>query len=159
MTSRARTTRLPVRRLHPRRADRVEHDEPGVQVGRCGATLVQLRLERGRHLGEAARDLEVVDDGAQVEPRATDEQRVMPAPGDAVQRLACRPLELGHREVLVRIDQVEEMVRHGSPRLGPGLGRPDVHAAVDAHGVDRDDLAVAPAQGQRRARPAISPRP
>ncbi len=39
-------------------------------------------------------------------------------------------------------------MRHGVPRLGTGLRRPDVHAAVDAHGVDGDDLAVAAAQRQ-----------
>ncbi len=54
----------------------------------------------------------------------------------------------GHGEVLVRIDQVEQVVRHGGPRLGPRLRCADVHAAVDAHGIDRDDFAVAPAQGE-----------
>ena len=55
---------------------------------------------------------------------------------------------MGHGEVLVRVDQVEQVVRHGGSRLGTGLRRPDVHAAVDAHGIDGDDLAVAPAQRQ-----------
>jgi hypothetical protein len=74
----------------------------------------------------------------------------MPAPGDTGQRGAGGRLELRQREVLVRIDQIDEVVRHGRLRLWSGLGRPDVHAAVDAHGVDRDDFAVAPAQGERQ---------
>ena len=137
-----------VGRLHPRRTHRVEGGEAGVQVGRPGPALVQLRLQRGGHVGVAARDGEVVDNGAQVEPGAPDQQRMMPAPRDALQRRPRRLLELGHGEILVRVDQVEEVVRHRGLRLGTGLRRPDVHAAVDAHGIDGDDLAVAPAQRQ-----------
>ena len=37
---------------------------------------------------------------------------------------------------------VEHVVRHQGALLGRGLGGADVHAAVDLHGVGRDDLAV-----------------
>ena len=74
-----------IRGLHPRRTDRVEHGEARVQVARPVPALVQLRLQRGGHLRVAPRDGEVVDNGAQVEPGAADQQRMMPAPGNAFQ--------------------------------------------------------------------------
>ena len=69
-----------VGRLHAGRPDRVELGQPGVQVGRLGAAVVELGLERGGHLGVAARDVEVVDHGAQVQAGAPDEQGMVPAP-------------------------------------------------------------------------------
>ena len=71
--------------------------QAGVQVGQSGTALVQLRLEGGRHVGIAARDLEVVDDGPQVEAGAPDQQSVLPAPRDTRQRLPRRLLELRSR--------------------------------------------------------------
>ncbi len=137
----------PIGGLHPRRTHRIELGQAGVQVGRPGPAIVQFGLQRGGHVRVATRDGEVVDDRAQVEPGATDQQRMMPARRNALQRRPRRLLELGDGEVLVRVDEVEQMVRHGGPRRGAGLRRPDVHAAVHAHGIDGDDLAVTPSAG------------
>ena len=79
-------------RLHPRRRHRIERGEAGVQVGRPGATLLQLSLQSGGHVGEASRDLEVVDDGAQVEAGTADQQRVMAPSRNVLQRPARRQL-------------------------------------------------------------------
>src|SRR6185437_16806160 len=82
----------------------------------------------------------------------------MPARGDAAQRRPGRLLELGHREVLVRVNQVEQVVRHGGPGVGSGLGGPDVHAPVDAHGVDGDDLTVTAPEGELERRLGLARR-
>ena len=137
----------PVRGLHARRPP------PGRarRAGRAGPPsrpfLVELGLERGGDVGVTGRDGEVVDHGPQVQPGAPDEQRVMPSSPDAGQRLPGRRLVLGDREVLLGVDQVDEVVGHRRP-LGARFRRPDVHAPIDAHGVDRDDFAVSPAPGQ-----------
>ena len=62
VTSRARTTAAAVGGLHAGRPHRVELGEAGVQVGRLGTPLVHFGLQRGRDVGVAARDAEIVDD-------------------------------------------------------------------------------------------------
>ncbi len=114
--------------------------------------VVELRLEGRRHLGEAARDLEVVDHGPQVQPGATDEHGVPATVRDVVQGPTRRGLEVGHREVLVGVDQVEQVVGHGGTGRRVRLRRPDVHPPVDAHGIDGDQFGVAPPHCQRERR-------
>jgi hypothetical protein len=61
-------------------------------------------------------------------------------------------LELCDGELLVRIDQIQKVVRDlGSLGLAR-LRRPDIHAPVDAHGVHRHDLNVATAARQIEGR-------
>ena len=46
------------------------------------------------------------------------------------------------REALVRVGHVQHVVDGGSALLRRGLGRADVHAAIDLHGIHRDDFRV-----------------
>ena len=115
-----------------------------MEIGHRGPPLGELVLERGLHVGKAARESQVVDDSPQVQPGAAHQQRMVAPRGNAAQRLPGRVLELGDRELLVGIDEIEEMVRHLGP-LGQGrLRRAHVHAPVDAHRVHRHDLDIAP---------------
>ena len=139
----------PVGRGHPPGGDRVElrADGRGGPPARPHP-LSSSASSAGGDVGIAARDGQVVDDGAVVEPGAAHQQRVPPGRRHHGQGLPGGRLELRHGELLVRVDQVEEVVRYRRPGLGIGLGGADVHAAVHAHGVDRDDVAVAPPTGE-----------
>ncbi len=109
---------------------------------------VDLLLQVGPDLRVLARDVEVVDDGAEVEPRAPDQHRP-PAPRrDVGEDGAGVGLEAGHGVVLPRIGHVEQVVDDLGPLGGGGLGRAHVHAPVDLHGVDRHQLHVR--EGARR---------
>jgi hypothetical protein len=61
-------------------------------------------------------------------------------------------LELLHREVLDRIDQIDHRVGN-APALGSGrLGRPDVHAPVHLHRVEGEDATPDPPGDLQRHR-------
>ena len=152
MTSSARTTRRLIGRLHPPGGHGIERGQPGMEVGHLDPALGQLVLEGRLDLGIAAGELQVVDDGPQVEAGAPHQQGVVAPGGNAAQRLPGRLLELGDGELLVGIDQIEQVVRHLG-LLGQGrLRRAHVHAPVDAHGVHRHDLDIAPPPGHLEGR-------
>ena len=120
----------------------------------CRAAVSGSASRVGPHLGVAARHLEVVDHGLQVEPRAADEERPPPPRRDVVHRPPGLGREPGHRELVPGVGDVDQVVRHLGPLGRRRLGRPDVHAAVDLHRVDRHDLdrRVAPGQGEGEGR-------
>ena len=64
-----------------------------------------------RSVGPLPRQVEVVDDDPVVQTGATDQQRLSAGPADLVERRGVRGLELGDREVVVGVDQVEAVVR------------------------------------------------
>ena len=66
---------------------------------------------------------------------ATAPRSAMPASADAA---AARVI--GHAERLVRIHEIEAVVRHAGALLRGGLGGADVHAAVHLARVRGDDL-------------------
>ena len=72
-----------------------------------------------------------------------------------------RRLEGVHLERFPRIDHVDQMVNHLGLLVRAGLGRSDVHAAVDLHGVHRHQFHIAPVTGhlQRQGRLARCRRP
>ena len=81
----------------------------------------RLGLERGSHLGPAAREREVVDHRPHVEPGAADQQRPARPSGDVAPGRRPRPrLELRDRELLDGVDQVEQVV--AAPRRAPAAG-------------------------------------
>ena len=103
---------------------------------------VGLLLEVGAGVGVLARQVEVVEHGRQVEPGAGDEQRPAAAPGDRPLGLGVGGAVVGDGERLVGVDEIEAVVGHGGPVGGRRLGRADVHAPVDLHGVDGHDLGA-----------------
>ena len=129
-----------VRRLDPRRGSGVELDQPRVErlrPERCG-----LDVEPGADSGPLPREDEAVDHRAVVEPGAAHQDRPLAAGRQVVEHRVVRALELGHRVLLRRLDQIDEMVRDRRPVGGCRLGGADVHAAVHLHRVDRQQLRV-----------------
>ena len=51
-------------------------------------------------------------------------------------------LELGHGERSLRIDEVDQMVANPFTHLPTGLRRPNVHAPIHLHRIDREDLGI-----------------
>ena len=85
--------------------------QAGVQ--RLGPELGRLGLEPGADVGPLPRQVEVVDRRSVVEPGAADEQRPAAAcRRDRRARVAIGALELGDGELVRRLDEVEQVVRH-----------------------------------------------
>jgi len=97
-----------IARLDSARRDRVQLAEPPEQL-RETTGLAGPVIELGRLLGETAGDLETVHDRPVVEARASDKQRHVPTGVDAVKYPARLGLKRSDRELLGRIDDVDEM--------------------------------------------------
>ena len=61
---------------------------------------------------------------------------------DVLNRPAGQVQEHGKAEILVRVQDVHEVVRHGGAVFRRGFGRADVHVPVYLPAVGVDDLAV-----------------
>ncbi len=59
---------------------------------------------------------------------------------DAVENGRARSLELGHRVLLGRVGDVDEVIPESLPSVRVRFRRADVHAAKHLHRVDRQDL-------------------
>ncbi len=105
-----------------------------------GTRGIQPGGQVGGDVGVAPREREVVYHRSEIEPRAPDQERTVTPRLDAGQGPSGLGLELLDRELLRGIHQVEQVVRHPGACLGGRLGRPDVHAAIDGHGVDGHQL-------------------
>ena len=132
----------PVGRLHATGRRRVEGSQAPVQGRRVG-----FGLQTGPDLRVAPRDPETVDHGPHVQPRAADQHRHRVPVADVVDHGRGPRLELGHRELLGRVHHVDQVVAHLGLIRGGGGGRADVHAPVDLHGVEGDDLGPADEPG------------
>jgi hypothetical protein len=111
---------------------------PGLmRVAALGGLGIDLRAQAwtgGRQVVEAAHERAVV------EHRAADEER-QPAARQDVLRHADRVFAPpAGRISLVRIDEVDEVVRNVHALGGGRLGRADVHVAVHERGIDRYDF-------------------
>ena len=104
--------------------------------------LAQLLPQRGvgRAVGKGAPGDERVD----VKPRPADDDRQFSAREDIVHAGGRFRRVARDGVVLRRVGDVDHVVRHALHFLRRGLGRADVHAAVDLHRVGRDDLAAEP---------------
>ena len=135
-----------------------------VELGQAVVERVQaagpvgLALELGGDRRESARQLEVVDHGPQVQARPPDQQGPVPAFVDLRQGRSGRGLEPPDGELLGRVDQVEQVVRHLGTRRRAGLGRADVHVPVHGHRVDRHDLDPGTPAGQRQGQRRLAGR-
>ena len=104
--------------------------------------LAQLLPQRGvgRTVGKRAPGDERVD----IQPRAADDDRQFSAREDII-HAGGRLLSVARDGVVFRgVGDVDHVVRHALHLFRRGLGRADVHAAVDLHRVGRDDLAAEP---------------
>ena len=109
VTSRARTTRRRLRRLHARpAATGSSSTSRRVQRRPCPAS----GLELGPHLGARPGDVEVVDDRPQVQPVPPTSSARRPRASMSASAACGLALEPGDGEVLRRVEQVDEVVRH-----------------------------------------------
>ena len=86
----------------------------------------------------------------EVQRRTADEQRLLAAGADVGHCTRRRFDVLGHAELVLRIDDVDEVMRHDLPQSRGRLGRTDIHPAIDRHRVERNDLRTDPL-GERNA--------
>ncbi len=122
---------------------------------------VVARLQCGPDVGKATGDVQVVDDRPHVQPGAAHQQGPSAPVLDVGDGLPRGTLEPAQGEVLVRGDQVDQMVRHLGALGRRGFRGADVHAPIDLHRVGRDDLDVAECPGdiERQRRLAGRRRP
>ena len=140
MTSSARTIRRP---LLGSTAAAAAGSRPASRSCSRGCTDVgQLRLQSRPDGGVGARELQVVEDGADVQARPAHQQRHAPGRPEPVDLGAREVAVLGDGRGLTHVPQVEEVMRHAAALGGVGLRRPDVHAAVELHRVGVDHLAA-----------------
>ena len=97
--------------------DRVDRGELGVQ--RPGALGLDAGLERRAHVRVGAGEVHVVQQRAHVQPRAADGHGPVPARRDLVERGAGARLVVRDRRVLVRVEDVEQVVRDAAALRRP----------------------------------------
>ncbi len=120
---------------------RIDSGQLGVQRRRTFefCAFAQLRAERlvgGRTFKEP------VHQAHQVERRAGDDESALAA------RLNIGDGPIGEFDVarnaerFARLGDVDQMMRDGGALRGRGLGRADVHAAIDLHRIDAENLGA-----------------
>ena len=125
--------------LKTRRGLRIDRRQPCMH--RRPAELRRLviqRCTRGRVGGGQV--IEAGRECTRIEHRAAHQQRQSTSAANFADQLPRIAHEAGGRIRLARIDQIDQVMRHGS-QLGRGrFGSADVHAAIDQRRVDADDL-------------------
>ena len=113
--------------------------EPGAAaaLGLVGQPAAQLPV--GRRPFENA-----PQQSLQVERRAADEEHLPSAAGNFGRDPAGGLDVLGQAEFLVRIEHVDQMVRHLAPILHRRFRRADVHPPIESDRVERDDFGPDP---------------
>ena len=102
---------------------------------------LELRPAGAARLGAVA-EVEPADERVDVKPRAADDNRELPARED-IPHGGVRRLDIARNApLLVRLGDVYQVVRRGGELVRRRLGRADVHAAVELHGVAGDNLGV-----------------
>ena len=85
---------------------------------------------------------EAVKEGLEVQGSAADEKSDLAACLDVLHDASSLVEPPGDAGRLPRVEDVEQVVRHPGALGGARLGRADVHAAVERHGVHADDLGA-----------------
>jgi len=76
---------------------------------------------------------------------------------DLGNRLVRQALIFGHRQPLIRVYDIQQVVRNSSAFRRRGLRGADVHAAVDLARIGRDDLAAWVAASPMAIRSCLPP--
>ena len=134
---------LAVVRRQARRCHRVDRRELGMQRGPARARARSSMSARTAGSASGKR-IEAVEQRLEVQHRAADQQRHVAALANRRDRRARVGDEARRRIALGRVDDVDQVVRHGGALGGARLGGADVHAAVDERRVDADDLDRTP---------------
>ncbi len=116
-----------------------------------GTAGVDLVVQLRRNLGPTTGQRQIVDDRSKIEPGAAHQKSPMVVVAYVTQGRSSGSLELRHGELVADLYQIDEMVRYFISNRHGGFGRSNIHAPVDTHGVDRDDLDIAHGTGYRPA--------
>ena len=141
MTSSALTIRRPFPGRMAAAADQVD----ARPAGRASAPSALARRLAFQSLPDGrvgAGELQVVDRGSHVQAGATDEDRRVSATSDVVDRLARELLVLRDAGRLGDRPDVEQMMDYPGPFRPGQLGRSDVHARIELHGIGVYHLAA-----------------
>ena len=123
----------PIVGMQTGRHGRVDLGQAGVRVAQCLQLGPECRIAGGQHR-------QWPDERGQPEGcPAHDDDVVGAGPG-----LVHGRQEVGHVEILVGLTHVHGAVGEAGPDLGWRLGRSDVHAPVDSHGVGTDEGGTPP---------------
>ena len=85
---------------------------------------------------------EAVEQGTQVEPRAPHHQRQIPPLVDSRQNPSTQRHVLSGRELLVRIEKIDQMVRDAGLFGLENLGGADIQKPVDLNRIATEDLTL-----------------
>ena len=99
-------------------------------------------VEQRSNVGVLPGQRQVVQHRAAVESGAPDVEDLVTRAPDVRGGRARRSLKLRDRELFARFDEVEQVVAHVTAFGACRLRRREVHAAIDGHGVDGQDLYV-----------------
>ena len=127
--------------------------QPGVH--RLRTRGLEFPSETGADLGVVPRveELQVLDERIEVQAGAADEDDVLPSPADVRDDAGRVLLEPRDTVVLGRVHDIDEVVRDALHLVRRRFRGGHVHALVELHGVEREDLSVqclCQFHGQRR---------
>ena len=97
-------------------------------------------FQRGADVGIFRREVQVVDDRAQVQAGPAHQQCARSPSLDVGDGCPRTRLEASHREPLRRFRQIQQVVDDHRALCRRRFGGADVHAAVDQHRIDAGDL-------------------
>ena len=127
--------------MQPRCALRIDALQALVQALRPARLFgdgIQLLAQRA--IGAVLAQIHLIAQRVQVQARAADEYRQPAAGKDAVDDARRHVAVHGNGEDLPWVGHVDHVMHRLRALLQRGLGRADVHAAVDLHGVHGDDF-------------------
>ena len=116
------------------------------------ATLPALFKPRPQFLLARRSGKESVGERAQVKPGSAGDDGQLAAPGNIPQRRARLPAVFAGGEGLIRVGNVDKVMRQARPIFGGWLGGPQVHATVDGDRVATHDLAAEALPERKRKR-------
>ena len=142
---------LAVAQREPGGGDRIDPGQFGVQGRDAFLGNAQIQLGADSQVGRRQR-IQPLGQGFEIQHRAADQQRQL-APGVDLGDQPSRVVDEGRRRVgLRRVEDVDQVVRHGGTLGRAGFGGADVHAAVDQRRIDTDDFQRPTLRGSQRQR-------
>jgi len=101
-------------------------------------------LDPRPHLRIRRRELHLVENRVHIQGRTPDDDRDHPAPMAIGDHLPGEVPDDGDRRWLPRVEHVDEVVDDSPTLVQRGLGRADVHPAVELHRIGVHDLGRSP---------------